>query len=90
MGDAGCFAWFGLGEADGLRQNGVTDQALDKVIWPAPAGGLLTGLNGSASAWLEARQESEIVSHDRGPDIGLEVVEPAPGAARQAVCTLKA
>src|SRR3954463_11866984 len=43
-----------------------------------------------ASAWSQANQDSEVVGNHRGPDIGLEVVEPAPGAAGQAVGPLKA
>src|SRR3954466_12913194 len=43
-----------------------------------------------ASAWSQANQDSEVVGHHRGPDIGLEVVEPAPGAAGQAVGPLEA
>ena len=43
----------------------------------------------SASGRLEAGEEYEVVSHDRGPDVGLEVVETAPGAARQAVSALE-
>src|SRR3954467_5711033 len=38
-----------------------------------------------ASAWSQANENNEVVGHHRGPDIGLEVVEPAPGAAGQAV-----
>src|SRR3954449_7110060 len=43
-----------------------------------------------ASAWSQANENNEVVGHDRGPDIGLEVVEPAPGAAGQAVGPLEA
>src|SRR5687768_13638097 len=45
---------------------------------------------GEASAWSQANEDNEVVGHHRGPDIGLEVVEPAPGAARQAVGPLEA
>ena len=38
---------------------------------------------------FEASEESEVVGHDRGPDVGPEAVEPAPGAARQAVGPLE-
>src|SRR3954469_24222133 len=43
-----------------------------------------------ASAWSQANKSNEVVGHHRGPDIGLEVVEPAPGAAGQAVGPLEA
>src|SRR5690242_14213807 len=43
-----------------------------------------------ASAWSQANEDNEVVGHHRGPDIGLEVVEPAPSAARQAVGSLEA
>src|SRR3954465_3193429 len=43
-----------------------------------------------ASAWSQANENNEVVGHHRGPDIGLEVVEPAPGAAGQAVGPLEA
>src|SRR4051794_3782054 len=43
-----------------------------------------------ASAWSQANESNEVVGHHRGPDIGLEVVEPAPGATRQAVGPLEA
>src|SRR3954447_24242119 len=43
-----------------------------------------------ASAWSQANEDNEVVGHHRGPDIGLEVVEPAPGAAGQAVRPLEA
>lgn len=42
------------------------------------------------SGRLEASEEDEVVGHDRGPDIGLEVVKPAPGAACQAVSPFEA
>jgi hypothetical protein len=37
-----------------------------------------------------ASDEGEIIGHDRGPDVGLEVVEPAPGAAGQTISPLQA
>src|SRR3954453_8425346 len=43
-----------------------------------------------ASAWSQANEDSEVGRHHRGGDIGLEVVEPAPGAAGQAVGPLEA
>src|SRR3954466_9850009 len=43
-----------------------------------------------ASAWSQANEDNEVVGHHRGPDIGLEVLETAPGAAGQAVGPLKA
>src|SRR5215207_5577571 len=43
-----------------------------------------------ASAWSQANEDNKVVGHHRGPDIGLEVVEPAPGAAGQAVGPLEA
>src|SRR3954466_10646097 len=43
-----------------------------------------------ASAWSQANEDNEVVGHHRGPDIGLEVVEPAPGAAGKAVGPLEA
>src|SRR4051812_44279000 len=43
-----------------------------------------------ALGWSEANEESEVVGHDRGPDVSLEVVEPAPGATGQAVGPLEA
>src|SRR3954467_1826421 len=43
-----------------------------------------------ASAWSQANENNEVVGHHRGPDIGLEVVEPAPGAAGQPVGPLEA
>ena len=43
-----------------------------------------------ASAWSQANEDNEVVGHHRGPDIGLEVIEPAPGAAGQAVGPLEA
>ena len=42
----------------------------------------------SASARAQADEESEIIGHDRGPDVSLEVVEAAPRAAAQAECPL--
>ena len=75
--DAGRFAWFGQGEADGLRQNDVTDEALGKVIWPVPAGGLLTGLDGSASTRLEARP----VQPRRSPQLSSVVAQRISGRA---------
>lgn len=36
----------------------------------------LARMPGLASGRLEVGEESEIVGHDRGPDVGLEVVEP--------------
>lgn len=33
----------------------------------------------------ETREECEIVRRHRGPDISVEVVQPAPGTAGQAV-----
>src|SRR3954452_21872767 len=44
----------------------------------------------SASARAQADEESEIIGHDRRPDVSLEVVEPAPRAAGQAVGPLEA
>ena len=38
---------------------------------------------GEKSGRLEPGEESEVVRDDRGPDVGPEVVEPAPDAARQ-------
>src|SRR6476660_3212547 len=43
----------------------------------------------SASARAQADEESEIIGHDRGPDVSLEVVEAAPRAAAQAVGPLE-
>src|SRR3954466_16069575 len=43
-----------------------------------------------ASAWSQTNKDNEVVGHHRGPDIGLEVGEPAPGAAGQAVGPLEA
>src|SRR3954462_10197588 len=43
-----------------------------------------------ALGWSEANEESEVVAHDRGPDVTLKVVEPAPGATGQAVGPLEA
>src|SRR3954451_14535607 len=43
-----------------------------------------------ASAWSQANEDNEVVGHHRGPDIGLEVVEPAPSAAGKAVGPLEA
>src|SRR5215213_7827104 len=43
-----------------------------------------------ALGWSEANEDNKVVGHHRGPDIGLEVVEPAPGAAGQAVGPLEA
>src|SRR5262245_1341862 len=45
---------------------------------------------GWGSGRLEAREEPEVVGHDRGPDVGLEVIKAAPGATRQAVSALEA
>src|SRR3954464_1798998 len=43
-----------------------------------------------ASAWSQANEDNKVVGHHRGPDIGFEVVEPAPGTAGQAVGPLEA
>src|SRR3954464_13722518 len=43
-----------------------------------------------ASAWSQANEDKEVEAPHRGPDIGFEVVEPAPGAAGQAVGPLEA
>src|ERR1044072_9412373 len=48
------------------------------------------GRDAEASAWSQANKDNEVVGHHRGPDIGLEVVEPAPGAAGQTVGPLEA
>src|SRR4051812_32329870 len=50
----------------------------------------LRGSAAEASAWSQANEDNEVVGHHRGPNIGLEVIEPAPGAAGQAVGPLKA
>src|SRR5689334_13007451 len=50
----------------------------------------LRGSDAEASAWSQANKDNEVVGHDRGPNVGLEVVEPAPGAAGQAVGPLEA
>src|SRR4051794_21258363 len=42
-----------------------------------------------ASAWSQANQDNEAVGHHRGPDVGLEVVEPGAGAGGQAVGPLE-
>ena len=42
------------------------------------------------SGWLEAGEEDKIVGHDGGPDVGLEVIEAAPGAASQTVGAFEA
>ena len=42
------------------------------------------------SGRFEAGQQGEVVGDHRGPDVGLEVAEPAPGAARQTVGPLEA
>jgi hypothetical protein len=44
----------------------------------------------AASGWLEAGEKGEVVGHDRGPDVGLEVAKHAPGAARQTIGPLEA
>ncbi len=41
------------------------------------------------SGRLEPGKEGEVVGDDRGPDVGLEVVEPAPDAARQTIGALQ-
>src|SRR5580765_5579393 len=43
-----------------------------------------------ASARAQADEEREVVGHDRGPHVGLEVVEPPPRAAGQAIRPLEA
>ena len=48
------------------------------------------GARGEAQAGFEAREESEVVGDHGGPDVGLEVVEAAPGAAGEAVGALEA
>lgn len=45
--------------------------------------------DGSVSGRLQAREVDEIVSHDRGPDVGLKVVKAAPRAVRQAISALE-
>ncbi len=44
----------------------------------------------SVSGRPETSEEDEVVIDDRGPDVGLEVIKPAPDAARQAVGSLQA
>lgn len=44
----------------------------------------------SASGRFEAREEGEVVGHDRGTDITLAAIKAAPGATRQAVGSLQA
>src|SRR5690348_10923780 len=39
---------------------------------------------------FEAGEPHQVVRHYRGPDVGLEVIEPAPGTACQAVGSLEA
>ena len=51
--------------------------------WPASAESVGLG-------WLEAGEEREIVGHGRGPDVGLEVIQPLPGAAAEPVGPLQA
>ena len=43
-----------------------------------------------ASAWSQANEDNQVVGHHRGPNVGLEVIEPTPGAAGQAVGPLEA
>ena len=46
--------------------------------------------NGESLGWSEAGEEGEIVGEDRGPDIGLEVVEAAPSALAEAIGAFQA
>ena len=39
---------------------------------------------------FETGEEYQVMRHHRGPDVSLEVIEPAPGAACQTVCPLEA
>src|SRR5204863_6820873 len=39
---------------------------------------------------FEAGEQHQVVRHHRRPDVGLEMIEPAPGAACQAVGSLEA
>ena len=39
---------------------------------------------------FETGDQHQVVRHHRGPDVGLEVIEPAPGTACQAVGSLEA
>src|SRR5271170_4748336 len=40
--------------------------------------------------WFGAREQHQVVGDHRGPDVGLEVVEPAPGAACSAIGAFEA
>src|SRR5205823_14239861 len=57
------------------------------LIWPTslklPAGA-------GAYAGLRRASSTRFVRHHRGPDVGLEMIEPAPGTACQAVGSLEA
>ncbi len=67
------------------RDGGLSDRELGAAHRPAPTGQAAGQAHGLMSARVEAGKENEIKSHDREPDVGPEVIEPAPGAARQAV-----
>src|SRR5439155_15698679 len=56
-------------------------------MWPAviEAAGRGRGL-----CWFETGEQHQVVCHHRGPDVGLEVIEPAPGTACQTVGSLEA
>src|ERR1700687_1041574 len=69
------------------RQNRLTSGA-GRAEWAAR-------LRGGSSWWrelsrFETGEQHQIVGHDRGPDVGLEVIEAAPGAACQTVGSLEA
>ncbi len=67
-----------------------------KIVSPARAVAAGMGRRGAtcepgdSSGRLEAGEDDEVVGHDRGPDVGLEVIEAAPGATRQTVGALEA
>src|SRR5438132_3009233 len=56
-------------------------------MWPAviEAAGRGRGL-----CRFETGEQHQVVRYHRGPDVGLEVIEPAPGTACQAVGSLEA
>ncbi len=84
---------------DGLKS---ADNRHNDVIGPDQVQAPKAGMTGStqlpvpgrrqlcSSALFEAGEEDEVVGHDRGPDVGLEVIKTAPGTASQAVSAFEA
>jgi hypothetical protein len=65
-----------------IRTNRVDQAELDR---------LLPGNRREPGLWrFEAGEQHQVVGDDGGPDVGLEVVEPAPGATCETIAAVEA